>query len=311
MPSVNYSPVLGSLQRFSVCSWHSTLTLLAVSQLRVVSTSEWSAARLCSGSRFVSGPDGLAHEHTTHRDMVGTTKLGSIRSHSLIFILLMTLPFLLRCSVLVLALEVMDTEAQPLGMYINWTKTKFQDLGGCDAPCQRVSVQGNEMEVVESFVYLGSLIHCSGAQVTASWKSSNVPLLSASPCLLCIRISGVPQSRWKPSSSCIMLVSYQYSCMDVRYGLYPLHHRRRLTCLITVASGKFFIFTGRILSQMKRFGLTLDNHSSDTIHGRRLSFFRHLSRADPSQDHSRALQSCILGPPKTGVAEFADRDNLG
>jgi len=35
---------------------------------------------------------------------------------------------------------------------------------------------------------------------------------------------------------------------------------------------------------------------SDTIHGRRLSFFGHLSRADPSQDHSRALQSCILGP---------------
>ena len=32
---------------------------------------------------------------------------------------------------------------------------------------------------------------------------------------------------------------------------------------------------------------------SDTIRGRRLSFFRHLS-----QDHSRALQSCILGPPR-------------
>jgi len=38
----------------------------------------------------------------------------------------------------------------------------IQDLGGCDAPCQHVSVQGNEVEVVDSFVYLGSLIHCSG-----------------------------------------------------------------------------------------------------------------------------------------------------
>ena len=64
-------------------------------------------------------------------------------------------------SVLVLALEVMNTEAQPLGMSINWNKTKVQDLGGCGAPCQRVSVQGNEVEAVESFVYLGSLIHCS------------------------------------------------------------------------------------------------------------------------------------------------------
>jgi len=57
--------------------------------------------------------------------------------------------------------EAMDTEAQPLGMSINWTKTKLQDLGGCDAPCQRVSVQGNEVDVVESFVYIVSLIHCS------------------------------------------------------------------------------------------------------------------------------------------------------
>jgi len=37
---------------------------------------------------------------------------------------------------------------------------------------------------------------------------------------------------------------------------------------------------------------------SDTIRRRRPSFFGHLSRADISQDHSRALQACILGPPK-------------
>jgi len=37
---------------------------------------------------------------------------------------------------------------------------------------------------------------------------------------------------------------------------------------------------------------------SDTIRRRRLSFFGHLSRADISQDHYRALQVCILGPPK-------------
>ena len=42
-------------------------------------------------------------------------------------------------------------------MTINWSKTQIQDdLGGCGAPCQHVSVQGNEVEVVESFVYPGS-----------------------------------------------------------------------------------------------------------------------------------------------------------
>jgi len=47
-------------------------------------------------------------------------------------------------------------------MSINWTKNKIRDLGGCDASRQRVSVQENEVEVVESFVYPGSLIHCLG-----------------------------------------------------------------------------------------------------------------------------------------------------
>ena len=102
------------------------------------------------------------------------------------------------------------------GMSINRTKTKMQNLGGFDAPCQHVSVQWNEVEVVESFVYLGSPII---AQVVASWKSSDVPLLSVSPCLLWIRISGVLLSRWQRSSGYIMRAFYQYSSIDLRCGL--------------------------------------------------------------------------------------------
>ena len=74
-------------------------------------------------------------EHTIHRAMVGTTigkdkESFSDRDFADDVALLAEM-----LSVLVLALEVMDTEAQPLGMSINWTKTKIQDLGGCDAPC--------------------------------------------------------------------------------------------------------------------------------------------------------------------------------
>jgi len=35
---------------------------------------------------------------------------------------------------------------------------------------------------------------------------------------------------------------------------------------------------------------------SDTVRSRRLSFFGHLHHTDPSQDHYRALQACIMGP---------------
>ena len=36
---------------------------------------------------------------------------------------------------------------------------------------------------------------------------------------------------------------------------------------------------------------------SDTVRSRRLSFFGHLHRADPCQDHHRALEACIMDPP--------------
>ena len=67
--------------------------------------------------------------------------------------------------VLVLALEVMDREAHPLGLTINWAKTKIQNLGDQDGAnqLQYATIGGNQVEVVESFTYLGSLIHVSGS----------------------------------------------------------------------------------------------------------------------------------------------------
>jgi len=83
-------------------------------------------------------------------------------------------------------------------------------------------------------------------------------------------------------------------------------------CLITGASGEFFIFTGRILSQMKRFGLTLDNHSCLTLsvdvacHSSDISVVPIPVKTIPEL-FSRAFW--VL--PETGVAELADRDNVG
>jgi len=42
-----------------------------------------------------------------------------------------------------------------------------------------------------------------------------------------------------------------------------------------------------------------------------LSFFGHLSQADPGQDHHRALQACILGPAGDGDRGLAGTDNPG
>ena len=50
---------------------------------------------------------------------------------------------------------------------------------------------------------------------------------------------------------------------------------------------------------------------SDAVRSRRLRFFGHICRADPSQDHSRALYASTTDLPSTGGEDSADRDRPG
>jgi len=104
-------------------------------------------------------------ERTVHGGMVGTTigkKKESFTDLDFADDVVLLAEML---SVLVLALEVMDREANPLGLTINWAKTKIQNLGDQNGAnqLQYSTVGGNQVEVVESFTYLGSLIHVSGS----------------------------------------------------------------------------------------------------------------------------------------------------
>ena len=60
---------------------------------------------------------------------------------------------------LVPVLETMTSEAAPLGLEVNWLKTKVQALGSRKDKPTIVTVLGNEVAVVDEFVYLGSLLH--------------------------------------------------------------------------------------------------------------------------------------------------------
>ena len=55
--------------------------------------------------------------------------------------------------ILLPSLDVMQQEARPFGLEINWTKTKLQYI---DNPpmCPTTKVAVNQVEVVQSFVYL-------------------------------------------------------------------------------------------------------------------------------------------------------------
>ena len=62
---------------------------------------------------------------------------------------------------LVPALETMASEDASLGLELNWQKTKVQALGSREDVPPSITVLGQEVAMVEEFVYLGSLVHSS------------------------------------------------------------------------------------------------------------------------------------------------------
>ena len=64
--------------------------------------------------------------------------------------------------VLVDALERLSEEAEPLGLRVSWLKTKAQVFGNLlDAAIDSISVNGESVDIVEEFTYLGSVVHHS------------------------------------------------------------------------------------------------------------------------------------------------------
>ncbi|KAG0724373.1 putative uncharacterized transposon-derived protein F52C9.6 [Chionoecetes opilio] len=65
--------------------------------------------------------------------------------------------------VLAVALEALHEEAKPLGLEVSWLKTKVQVFGGLlDETVQSVHACGEDIEILETFTYLGSTVHNDG-----------------------------------------------------------------------------------------------------------------------------------------------------
>ena len=68
---------------------------------------------------------------------------------------------------LVPVLEAIATEAESLGLEVNWQKTTAQALGNIQDVPLSVTVLEQEVSTVEEFVYLGALIHSPTHQLTS------------------------------------------------------------------------------------------------------------------------------------------------
>ena len=60
------------------------------------------------------------------------------------------------------ALDLLSEEAEPLGLRVSWIKTKVRASGDIlDATVESIPVNGENVEVKQTFTYLGSVIHSS------------------------------------------------------------------------------------------------------------------------------------------------------
>ena len=61
------------------------------------------------------------------------------------------------------ALEALHEEAKPLGLQISWPKIKVQMVGGLlDETVQSIHACGEDIDILDSFKYLGSVVHNNG-----------------------------------------------------------------------------------------------------------------------------------------------------
>ena len=67
-----------------------------------------------------------------------------------------------KIKVLFEVLESLSEEAEPLRLQASWIKNKIQAFGDIlDATVDSIAVNGENVEVTQTFTYLGSLIHSS------------------------------------------------------------------------------------------------------------------------------------------------------
>ena len=197
--------------------------------------------------------------------------------------------------VLLLSLSVMNEEAIPLGLHINWSKTKIQQIG---EPCYsqtHLTVAGENVEVVDSFVYLGSLMDRRGGsdleirrriEIARScmtlfdkhiWRSSvrlDTKVRLYKTYILPVLLYG--SETWATTKElCRRLDSFDCWCLR---KILRISYKQHVTN-----------------AEVRR--VTQCQPVSDMVRNNRLRFFGHVARSKPTEDHHRAARAAMQKPP--------------
>ena len=197
---------------------------------------------------------------------------------------------------LLLALEIMQQEARPLGLEINWPKTKIQVTGTEPTNLDDLSVLGQNVEVVDSFTYLGCTIHNTG---------SSAPEITRRIAIARNCMKTLDKSIWRTSITLKTKIRLYNS-----YILPVLLYGAETWTITGSIEKKLDAFDMWCLRRILRIPYTRHTTNrevrertgqpeiSSSIRSRRLRQFGHIARGNPRADHTRALQACMNGPPR-------------
>ena len=192
--------------------------------------------------------------------------------------------------VLILALEIMNEESSPLDLEINWSKTKIQASDIIvDAPPD-VTILGHKVDVVDSFVYLGSSVDASGGNDSDIRRRIEL----ARTCM-----KSLDRGMWRSSVSLVTKLRLYnvYILLVLLYGSSDTWSvteasRQRLDafdqwCLRRILR---IPYTAHVTNVSVR-SQTNQPLVSSLIQQRRLKLFGRIARAAASEDHSRELRA--------------------
>jgi len=197
--------------------------------------------------------------------------------------------------IVVLALEILHEESSQLGLEINWSKTKIQVFDEDISQPSKVSVLGHDVEVVDSFVYLGSCIDIAGGSETDI--SRRIEMTRT-----CMK--ALDRNLWRSSIS----LRTKIRLYNV-YILPILLYGADTWSMTSTSSRRIDAFDQWCLRHILRIPYTAHVTNDEVrrrtcqppathlITTRRLRLFGHIARAGPSQDHSRALRAAISRLP--------------
>ena len=197
--------------------------------------------------------------------------------------------------VLLLAPEVMNEEATPLGLEINWLKTKIQEIGEPPHTETSVAICNAQVKLVESFVYLGSAQHRNGSSDTEIRRRIAI----APDCM-----TQINRHIWKSSISVstkvrlykVYILPVLLYCCDTWTVTKQLSDRIDAFDMWCLRKILRIPYTRHVTNvEVRR--VTGCPAASRLVRMRRLQLFGHLA---DEEDHHRVLVAAMSNPPKDG-----------